>query len=333
MASRLTHMRIRSVIAPVVLLLAHCAIACGQALPVTEAAVAVNSGNVNGIGPSGIVPEQGGYNFSLISSSQHDSGAGWSSILTPVAAFRFNRHLSFDFAAPAYIYFLANVNTGTAANPVYTLEAKHFVMGDSTLAGHVGLDGDIVSYSLTAATGMPTGNDTYGLTAGQFTYSLNNHFDLSVGRFSPDIELGLSDTSTLVNQRVSRSRSFSTTGKLAHFQAGTSVDLPKRCSFEADFYEDLPIGSQLVFGSTKGKGGVIGRGKRAGNGNGAASSKTTTATSSGAAEDNGINLSFDVPVNPHIVFSGLYSYSIRQQDRTAGFSLTYLLRARPTPVR
>lgn len=343
-------MRTHYVLYPVLLLLAHCAIAPGQAVPVTQVAASSNTSRANSIGPAGIVPVQTGFNVSLVSSSQYDSGGGWSSILTPDVAFRFNRHLSADFATPTFLYFLASINTGTTATPVYTLETRHFATGDSTLASHLDFSGDLLTYSLTGAIGMPTGNSTYGLTAGQFTYSLNNHFDLSIDRFSPDVEFGISDTSTLVNQRFSRGRSFSSTGKLAHFQAGSSVDLPAHCSFEADAYEDLPIGSQQVIGSTTGNSGVVGRGnhgnqgnhgKGAGQGNSGAgtgtgtgsSTVTTTTTSSGLAEDNGLYTSLDIPLNRHMVFSGVYGYSVRQRDQTAGFSLTYLLRARPAPVR
>lgn len=325
-----------------------CTVALGQALPAGDAgASGASTASANKIGPAGIIPVHSGYNVSVVSGSQYDSGGGWSSILTPDVAFRFNRHLSVDFATPTFVYFMASINTGTAASPVYTVEPRHFAMGDSTLAGHAEFNGDPVSYSLTAAIGMPTGNATYGLTAGQSTYNLNNHFDLSVGRLSPDIELGLSDTSLLINQRLSRARTFSSTGKLAHFQAGSSIDLPWHCSFEADAYEDLPIGAQQVTGSTKGSSGVVGRGAHGkpvnlpgkgapvgtGSQGGQTATATTTVTSSGLAEDNGLYTSLDMPLNPHLVLSGVYGYSVRQQDATAGFSLTYLLRARPAAVR
>ena len=285
------------------------------------AATGSSTGSANHLGPDGIVPVQTGYNFSLVSSSLHDSGSGWSSILTPDLAYRFNRRVSVDVASPAYVYFLTSVNTGTTASPSYTDEARYFALGDSTVAGHLDFNGNVLSYSFTAAMGIPTGNTTYGLTANQFTYNLNNHFDLSVGKVSPDMEVGISDSSTLINQRLTRGRSFTTTGKLAHFQAGAAIDLPFNASFEADGYEDLPIGAQQVFGSTKGHKGHSGRGGKTGG--------STTAVSSSLAEDNGIDTSLDIPLKSHLVLSGIYGYSLRQQDQTAGFSITFLLRAAP----
>lgn len=310
-----------------------CSVASAQALAANTAAITEDgsTGSGNGLGPTGIVPIQTGFNVSLVSSSQYDSGGGWSSILTPDVAFRFNRHVSVDLATPTYAYFVANVNTGTTASPVYTEESRYFAMGDSTLAGHLDLDGDTISYSLTGAVGMPTGNETYGLSAGKFLYNINNHFETSFGRFSPDVEFGMSDASYLLHQRTGRARSFTTTGELAHFQAGSSVDLPLHWSLEADFYEDLPIGAQLVSGSTKGKRGVVGRGNR-GKKSQTGQTSTATSTSSGLAEDNGVNASLDIPLNPHVVVSGVYGYSLRQQDSTAGVSLTFLFRPRAKPV-
>ncbi|GAC1425159.1 MAG: hypothetical protein NVSMB62_22260 [Acidobacteriaceae bacterium] len=308
-------------------------LAFAQALPADAAAVTEDgsTGSANGLGPSGIVPVLTGYNVSVVSSSVYDSGGGWSSILTPDVAYRFNRHLSVDFATPTYVYFLATVNTGTAALPAYAEEPRYFAMGDSTLAGHVDLGGGNLIYSLTGAVGMPTGNEAYGLGAGKFLYNFNNHFETSFGRFSPDFELGISDASYLLHQRTGRARSFTTTGELAHFQAGSSVDLPFQWSLEADFYEDLPIGSQQVSGSTKGKRGLVGRGNR-GKKNQTGQTSTAGTTSSSLAEDNGVNASVDIPLNPHLVVSGVYGYSLRQQDGTAGVSLTFLFRPRAKPV-
>ena len=278
------------------------------------------TGSANHLGPDGIVPVQLGYNFSLVSSSLHDSGGGWSSVLTPDLAYRFNRRLSVDMASPVYAYFLTSVNTGTTASPTYTDEARYFALGDSTVAGHLDFNGDVLSYSFTGAMGIPTGNNTYGLSANQFTYNLNNHLDVSFGKVSPDIEVGISDSSSLINQRLTRGRSFTTTGKLAHFQAGASIDLPFHASFEADGYEELPIGAQQVSGKTKGHKGRRGKG-----GQGA----FATAVSSSLAEDNGIYTTLDIPLKTHLVLSGIYGYSLRQQDQTAGFSVTFLLRAHP----
>lgn len=300
-----------------------------QAIPVSETSTSTATASANSLGPAGIVPADRGYNFSLVSASQYDSAADWSSILTPDLAYRFSRNFSADFAFPTYAYFVADINTGTTAKPVYTSQPRHFVPGDSALSAHVDLPGDTLSYSLTTSLGLPTGDSSYGLSSGQATYNINNHLDVSVGPFSPDIELGIGDASVLVNRRITRGRAFSTTGKLVHFQAGTSVDLPRRISFEADMYEEMPVGTQQVTTTTT-TSGKSGSGKGAGKGKGRP--VTTTTTNASAAEDNGLTTSLDLPLSPHLVLSGNYGYSIRQRDTTTGLSLTFLLRARPPAI-
>jgi hypothetical protein len=59
--------------------------------------------------------------------------------------------------------------------------------------------------------------------------------------------------------------------------------------------------------------------------------KATAATTAGNAEDNGFNTSLDLPVSGHTTVSGFYNRSIRNDDDTAGFSLTLLLKPPPRP--
>ena len=142
------------------------------------------------------------------------------------------------------------------------------------------------------------------------TYSINNHFEKDFDIFSPDIEIGIGDSSSLSNARVRKS--YTSVGTLAFFQAGVSVDLPHRMSFEAEAYENLPIGAQTLYSTT-------GKGKK----------KVTTATTTGIAEDNGFTNSLDIPVASHVTLSGFYNRSLRSHIDTVGFSLTFILRAPP----
>ena len=113
-----------------------------------------------------------------------------------------------------------------------------------------------------------------------------------------------------MDQRVLKS--YVAVGPLAHFQAGTSVDLPFNASFEADAYEELPLAKDLVYSTT-------GKGKK----------KVTTATNEDPGEDNGFITSLDIPLSQHVTLSGFYSRSLRDHDDVAGFSLTLLAKAPP----
>lgn len=286
--------------------------AFAQATPAQQAGSTTASATTNDTGPAGIIPEVKGFNASLGTSSQHDSSNGWSSVLTPNIAFRFNRFFSADVGAPIYGYINVYANTGTKAKPVYAYATKHGVIGDTTLSAHAEAHPDLFDYNATVTLGLPSGNTKYGLGAGQVTYNFNNHFEHSLGFFAPDIELGITDSSALVGTRVRKS--YVAVGTLAHFQAGGSFELPRHLSFDAEAYEELPLASTTIYSTT-------GKGKK----------KVTTATNAGAAEDNGFSSSLDIPLQRHVTLSGFYSRSLRNKIDTAGFSLTFLLRPPPPP--
>ena len=241
-----------------------------------ELAVLSATASINNSGPEGIVPAARGFNLALGTSSQHDSTNGWSTILNPTVAYRLNRYFSVDASVPIFLYINIDENLGTKAKPHYEYVPKKFVFGDTSLSFEGDANKWTVDYNGTFTLGLPSGNTGYGLGAGQVTYNFNNHFDTSFGIVSPNIEIGISDTSSLINQRLTQGRSFTSAGKLAHFQAGGSIDLPFNCSFEADAYEELPIGGQLVFGSTKGHRGKVGRGSHGNQGKGSQSSATSS---------------------------------------------------------
>jgi hypothetical protein len=261
--------------------------------------------------PGGVIPVVKGFNFSLVTASQHDSSNGWSSVLTPDAAWRFSPRFSFDANVPVFPYINVDANTGTKILPVYKYETKHFVLGDATLNGHYESHHEVLDYSATVTLGLPTGDDAFGLGAGQVTYAVNNHIERGLAIFTPDIEVGIGDSSSAFGARARKS--YVAVGTLAYFQAGTSVDLPLKMNFDAEAYEELPVASTTIYSTT-------GKGKK----------KVTTATSEGAAEDNGFNTSLDIPLVQHVVLSGFYSRSLRNKIDTAGFSLTFLLRVPKT---
>lgn len=307
-----------------VLWLVACFIVPGGAIPArtqaTEAAelddlAALNAAStINDAGPAGIIPVTKGFNLSLGTSSQHDSSNGWSSILTPNLAYRVNRYLSFDASVPLYTYVNVYSNIGTTAKPLYTYNSRSGAFGDTSVSVEGDLSFASIDYSGTVSMGLPSGNTGFALGAGQVTYNINNHFERSLGIFTPDIELGYGDTSALIDQRVLKS--YLAVGPMAHFQAGTAVDLPFRTTFEADAYEELPLDTDLVYSTT-------GKGKK----------KVTTATNIDPSEDNGFITSLDIPLSPHVTLSGFYSRSLRDHNDVAGFSFTFLMKAPPQPPK
>ncbi len=284
----------------------------GQAIPVQTGGT-ISTSEASDSGPAGIVPVMKGPNLSFITSSQHDSSNGWSSVVAPDFAWRFSRHFSADMSLPIYGHINVVVTGGTKLKPTYTTVAKRFVLADMAMNGHYEIDAPFLSYYLTATLGLPTGNTAFGLGGGQVTYNFNNHFEKNFNFFTPNIELGIGDSSATIGSRVQKS--YTTVGHLAHFQAGAAFDLPLHASFEADAYEDLPLSTQILYSTTK-------QGKK----------KVTTATNVGIAEDNGFTTSLDIPLIPHVILSGTYNRSLRSRIDTAGFGLTFMLRTPPREI-
>jgi hypothetical protein len=267
------------------------------------------------VGPSGIVPLTKGFNASLATTSQHDSADGWSSLLSPDVAYRFNGHFSVNVDVPVYAYINVVTTTqkkvaGVVTKTISGLENRHFLLGDTTITGGFDAHPKLFDYNLTGTLGLPTGDDADGLGAGQATYAFINHFEKPLGdTFTPDIELGIDDNANLTNSRVRKS--YEVVGPSAHFQAGVDVSLPWKMEFETDAYEELPIGTQTVTSTTtKGK-----KGKQ-----------VTTTSQESVGEDNGFTNALDIPLSRHVTLSGFYNRSLRNKIDTAGFSLTFLLR-------
>jgi hypothetical protein len=257
-----------------------------QAIPAAYSAEKSTSTTTSDAGPAGIIPAEHGFNAAL----------------------------SVNATVPIYTSVNAEINSGTKAKPIYTSTTKHGIPGDAAISAILDTHPGPFDYTATATVGLPSGNTTYGLGAGKPTYALINHFEKSLGMVSPDIEFGLANSSDLTTARTRKS--YTAVGELIHFQAGTSVDLPRNMSFEADAYEDMPISTSTLYSVTR-------KGKK----------KATTTPSSSAAEDNGINTALDIPLNRHTTFSGFYNHSIRSQYDVVGFSLTFLLKAPPSSAR
>jgi hypothetical protein len=268
------------------------------------------SASNNNVGPAGIIPAQRGFNLSLITSSQHDSGAGWSSILTPDLAYRFSPHFSANVSAPIFLYILTETAGGTPAKPTMTEKVSRGVAGDTALAGHVQYPlSTRADYILTGTLSLPSGNSTLGLGAGQVTYDFNNHFEADLP-LSPFVEIGIGDSSVLVNGRIRRGQN--SVGLVSHFEFGGGFDLPRGSWFYASAYEILPIGSQTVTSTQTVRKRTV----------------TTVTGTTGLAEDNGFNTSLDIPLQGHVILSGFYNRSLRQHDDTVGFSFTVMAKGR-----
>ena len=283
-----------------------------------EAGSTTAAATTNDSGPAGIVPMRRGFNMSLGTTSQHDSAGGWASLLTPNVAYRFGTHFSVNAGVPVYTYINIYSLLVTSKDPLttpntYGFRTRNFLLGDTTIAGSFEAHPFFFDYNVTATLGTPTGDDDNGLGAGQPTFNINNHFEKPLGIFTPDLELGVGDSPNLVDSRVRKT--YVDVGQNAHFQIGTSVQLPWSMTFSSDAYEELPLSTQTVTTTTT-------NGKK-----GKQLKVITTSSTKSVGEDNGFLNSLDIPLNGHITLSGFYNRSLRNKIDTAGFSFTFILRS------
>jgi len=247
------------------------------------------------------------WNASLDVTSIHTSNTGWATLATPSFGYRFSERFSMDAVLPIYFFRLAESRSAKPRPNAFLVNQRGEV-GDLILSGHGQFTPRIFDYELTGAVTAPCGDEPYGLTTGRVTFDISNQFERSFGRFTPTLEVGGGDSSTLVNRLVTKT--YTSLGPLAHFQTGLATQLTSRLSFETDAYEQLPIGDQKIYTSKTSKGKT-----------------TTTVTGHNVSEDNGFNAAFSATLDRHTVFTSYYSRSLRLHTDTASVGIAYFLRS------
>jgi hypothetical protein len=254
-----------------------------------------------------VAPAFHGWNAGLTISGVHDSVTGWATIATPAIGYSFNDVFSIDATLPIYMYRLAE-SRSTRPKPTALLVNQRGEPGDIVFGLHAQFVPRLFQYQVTGAFTAPTGDKDYGLTTGRVTFDINNHFERSLGRITPNLELGGGDSTTLVNRTVTKN--YTSLGPLAHFQIGLGIDLFRNISFESDAYEQLPIGDQKIYGPSR-------------------NGKATVVTGHNVTEDNGFTNSLDIPFGNQFTLSGYYSRSLRLHTDTAAIGISYVLRSTP----
>ena len=311
---------IRAVHAPLIVLLLAGGSVHGQTV-----ASAVSSIPAESPGSAGITPVVAsrtpspeappvGLNIGVSDNLEHNSSTGWSDIVSPDLSLHISRHLSFDAGIPWYPSLAAYVPTIVNGVTTTSLNQVHNVVGDASVTAHAG--GSLGDFNLSGdvAAGFATGDKSLGVGAGETTYHLGTHAEYSAGPFTPDVEAGIGNSSAFANRQVRKS--YTAVGAIANFQAGTSVDLPKRLSLDVEGYEAAPIELGTVFGT-------INRRGNHGHGGG----KKTVQGAPTSTEDNGFTMDLSFPLTRKLAFSADYSHSLIQAEDIIGFSLAWVLRS------
>lgn len=262
----------------------------------------------------------GGFNAGVSYFGVHNSAIGWFEVASPAVSYTFSPRFSADASTPIY---LRRKVEGNIVPPQTSapLVLDQDDAGDTLIDFHANFNPHNFMDAATASLTAPTGNRAVGFGAGQVTYDFDDHVQRYAGQAALLLDLGVGDSSTLVNSLVTKN--YTSVGKLAHFQTGIMVWIFRRCSLQSVAYEDLPFGSQTVY--------TVVNPPRGAGPPGPGGQPTNVITSNGASEDNGFTTSVGIPLMSHLTLSGYYNRSLRQHEDTVSMGMTYVLRG--TPIR
>lgn len=259
-----------------------------------------------------------GFNAGTSFFGVHNSVIGWYEVTSPAISYTFSPRFSADASTPVYLR--RNVeNPPAPPQTAGTLALDADDAGDTLFGFHVHFNPDKFIYTATGSLTAPTGNRAVGFGAGQVTWDFDNHLQRYAGQAGFLLDLGIGDSSSLINNLVTKN--YTSVGKLAHFETGAIVWIFGRYSLQSVAYEELPLGSQTVYT-------VVNPARSTGS-PGPGATPSNVITSSGASEDNGFTTSIGIPLTPHLTLSGYYNRSLRQHEDTVSVGMTYVLRGTP----
>jgi hypothetical protein len=224
---------------------------------------------------------------------------------TSVAGYNFNKYFGADAGIPMYIVRApGSVQGSTSSNGV----------GDAFVDLRLSLDNRWFGYSATLTSTAPSGDTSKGRSTGRVTFDLDNHFDHSFGRFTPFADIDLGNT---VDQRFGR-RPYLTLGKVATFEAGTSVNLFRSVSVSASLYDVAPWGTQRVFSRIVPRGTTVSGAVKH---NRIYEKNAETLGGASLDRDNGVNVSVSYSPTRYLDFGAGYSRSMHYRTDTVTFGI------------
>ncbi len=221
------------------------------------------------------------------------------------AGYNFNKYFGVDVGIPVYIVRApSSVRGARSSNGI----------GDLFVDLRLSLDNRWFGYSATLTGTAPSGDTSKGRSTGRATFDLDNHFDRSVGHFTPFADIDLGNT---VNQRVYR-RPYLTLGKVASFEAGTSVKFFRSVSASASLYDVAPWGTQRVFSRFIPRGTtVLGAVQH----NRVYEKSAETLGGASLDRDNGVNVGVSYSPTRYLDFGVGYSRSMHYSLNTVSFGI------------
>ena len=266
-------------------------------------------------------PDRGFSSYTSLSQS-YDSSANWTSIVDSTVSYNFNRVFAVSVGAPFYLAYNQPLFTSTTTatggtTTTFTPISGFRAMGDTRIGLRFATPTPIIKYVVTVTGTAPTGDTSIGLSTGRATADFNNHLEFDLGHFSPLLDLGIANTSALVN---AVKRPYTTLGMLSHYKAGLGIPLGKRVNFEFAGYENLPMGLQKLYSEefNRGAGSVSSSGKGS---SVPIYEQVAAAIGKGFTEDNGFTTGLNTDLGHFMDMGFTYDRSARQHLDSFSFSI------------
>jgi hypothetical protein len=160
--------------------------------------------------------------------------------LDSTLGYDFNRHAELFVGLP--LYFVPDSGQSSGATRLSGSGAGDFYFGGALYA-----PGRLMSFGTTLTLAAPTGNVRKGFSTGHKTVDWTNRLHARLGRFTPFIAAGLSNT---VPDTDLVTRTFTSLGNVVHLEEGGEYRLASRVYAGASGYHILPFGNQQVIART-----------------------------------------------------------------------------------
>jgi hypothetical protein len=216
---------------------------------------------------------------------------GFITDINSTAGYVFNRHFSVNMGVPYLFISPSFSKTGTTS-------ASGF--GNPSLSSKYSAKGPLLAFSTGLSGAFPAASTAKGLSTGRVTFDWDNHFAHGFDRLTPFLDIGVANS---VPDTRFLQRSYTSLGTLAHFEAGSELDLGDKFSVSASGYYILPWGTQQIFV----------RGKK--------SSASSIKGGASLTRDDGINLGLDYDLTRLVDLNAGYSRSVYSVLNTVSFGV------------
>ena len=228
-------------------------------------------------------------------------------ILSSSATYHFNKHYSAGIGIPIYFDHPATSVTGaTSSSGIGNVFATLSAVWKSP----------VLNYSTSLTGAAPTGESKKGLSTGHATFDWDNRVNHDFGVLTPFVDLGAANSITDTRFFI---RPFSSYGYLAHFEAGTDIDLSHSLSLTLSGYEIAPWGTQtvvsrIVAAGSPGKSGNVTHGR-------AFENNHLTTGSTSLTSDDGLNANLSFNPKPYLDLDFGYTRSVHYALNSVSFGI------------